>query len=79
MIRQHRLMGFHAYQAPPGRYREVVSEVLDDIARGVLKPIVRLVVTFEEMADGYAAVGGRGRVVVVSQEGQSRYKESPSA
>ena len=39
MIRQHRLMGFHAYQAPPGRYQEVISEVLDDISRGVLEPI----------------------------------------
>ncbi len=65
MIRQHRLMGFHAYQAPPGRYQEVISEVLDDISHGVLKPIVRLTVPIEEMAAGYAAVGGRGRVVVV--------------
>ena len=64
MIRQHRLMGFHAYQAPPGRYRQVVSEVLEDIARGILRPIVRLVVPFEEMAAGYAAVGGQGRVLV---------------
>lgn len=65
MIRQHRLMGFHAYQAPPGRYQEVIAEVLDDISRGVLKPIVRLTVPLEEMAAGYAAVGGRGRVLVV--------------
>lgn len=65
MIRQHRLMGFHAYQAPPGRYQEVISEVLDDISQGVLKPIVRLSVPLEGMAAGYAAVGGRGRVVVV--------------
>lgn len=67
MIRQHRLMGFHAYQAPPGRYRQVVSEVLDDIAGGILRPILRLTVTFEEMAAGYAAVGGRGRVVVTPE------------
>lgn len=65
MIRQHRLMGFHAYQAPPGRYQEVIAEVLDDISRGVLRPIVRLTVPLEEMAAGYAAVGGRGRVLVV--------------
>ena len=65
MIRQHRLMGFHAYQAPPGRYQEVISEVLDDISQDVLKPIVRLTVPLEEMASGYSAVGGRGRVVVV--------------
>ena len=65
MIRQHRLMGFHAYQAPPGRYRQVVSEVLEDIAGGILRPIVRLAVSFEEIAAGYAAVGGRGRVVVI--------------
>ena len=64
MIRQHRLMGFHAYQAPPDRYRQVVSEVLDDIAGGILRPIVRRVVPLEEMAAGYAAVGGRGRVLV---------------
>ena len=64
MIRQHRLMGFHAYQAPPDRYRQVVSEVLDDIAGGILRPIVRLVVPFEEMSAGYASVGGRGRVLV---------------
>ena len=66
MIRQHRLMGFHAYQAPPGRYQEVISEVLGDISHGVLKPIVRLAVPLEEMAAGYAAVGGGGRVLVVS-------------
>ncbi len=65
MIRQHRLMGFHAYQAPPGRYQEVIAEVLEDISQGVLKPIVRLTVPLEEMAAGYAAVGGRGRVLVV--------------
>ena len=65
MIRQHRLMGFHAYQAPPGRYQEVISEVLGDISHGVLKPIVRLTVPLEEMAAGYAAVGGGGRVLVV--------------
>ena len=65
MIRQHRLMGFHAYQAPPGRYQEVISEVLDDISDGVLKPIVRLTVPLEEMAAGYSEVGGRGRVLVV--------------
>lgn len=65
MIRQHRLMGFHAYQAPPGRYQEVISEVLDDISNGTLQPIVRLTVPLEEMAAGYAAVGGGGRVLVV--------------
>ena len=65
MVRQHRLMGFHAYQAPPGRYQEVIAEVLDDISQGVLEPIVRLTVPLEEMAAGYAAVGGRGRVLVV--------------
>ena len=65
MIRQHRLMDFHAYQAPPGRYQEVIAEVLDDISQGVLEPIVRLTVPLEEMAAGYAAVGGRGRVLVV--------------
>ena len=67
MIRQHRLMGFHAYQAPPDRYRQVVSEVLDDIAGEILRPIVRLVVSFEEMSAGYAAVGGGGRVLVSPQ------------
>ena len=65
MIRQHRLMGFHAYQAPPGRYQQVIAEVLDDISQGVLSPIVRLTVALDEMAAGYAAVGGRGRVLVV--------------
>ena len=65
MIRQHRLMGFHAYQAPPGRYQQVIAEVLDDISQGVLSPVVRLTVALDEMAAGYAAVGGRGRVLVV--------------
>lgn len=69
MIRQHRLMGFHAYQAAPDRYRQVVSEVLEDIAAGILRPIVRLVVPFEEVAAGYAAVGGRGRVLVTPRTG----------
>ena len=65
MIRQHKLLGFNANQLPPERHGSVVSEVIEDIAGGPIRPLIRDTVPLDDVRKAYAASGGGGRVLVV--------------
>ena len=65
-VKEHRLLGMNTNRPTPERRAQLMTEVLDDLATGRVRPRIGERFPLSAAPDAYRADGGAGRILLVA-------------